>query len=64
MDDVLIGQSYGQDADTGIVAASLLDTVPGAPDGPIQVYAIPNGYLLQFDARYTFAPNRMEIRAD
>ncbi len=64
MEKLLDGQNYGQDTATGILAVNLYDSVPRRPNRPIRVFRMSSGYLLQFDARYTFAPNQMEVRND
>ncbi len=61
IEETLMGEAYGLHAETGIFCISRINPMFGeSSDGPIPVYRIPGGYMLQFNAEYRFTPDEME----
>jgi hypothetical protein len=65
IDETLFGENYGLHTETGIFCISRINPMFGeSPDGPIPVYHIPGGYMLQFNAEYRFTPDEMASEAN
>jgi hypothetical protein len=60
IEETLFGEAYGLHVETGIFCISRINPMFGeSAKGPILVYRIPGGYMLQFNAEYRFTPDEM-----
>jgi hypothetical protein len=65
IEETLMGETYGLHAETGIFCISRINPMFGEGySGPIPVYRIPGGYMLQFNTEYRFTPDEMEPEMD
>ena len=65
IEETLMGETYGLHAETGIFCISRINPMFGESySGPIPVYRIPGGYMLQFNSEYRFTPDEMEPETD
>ena len=61
IDRSLMNQAYGLDKESGVFCICRINGFFGeASDGPITVYMIEGGYMLQFNHEYSFAPQEMD----
>jgi hypothetical protein len=63
MDATLSNDNYGLHEGTGIFCVCRYNpsTMGGTYGAPVPVYAIPGGYMLQFNLEYSFAPQEMAV---
>jgi hypothetical protein len=64
-EDVLCEHSYGLHEPTQVFCINCMNPYWGEGSyGPIKVYRIPDGYMLQFNPEYTFTPSEMCVAAE
>ncbi len=62
LEETMMGQAYGLDEDSQVFCICRINPFFSEYDrGPIQVYRIPGGYMLQFNPEYTFDPTEMQV---